>query len=163
MLTSAQRNYPVHDRELLAKVEVCARWRPYIDGQVTRVFTDHKPLVHLHTQRDLNKRQVRWLEKLAQTPLNIEYRPGVEAVVPDFLSRPVVARVEPTGSECLPDNTAVVEGLHVGRPSRGTDTVEPRGGRSPREASSTWDDVSVLNTVLAEPSFLAHVSAAQHA
>ena len=49
-LTSAQCNYPVHDHELLAIVEACARWHPYIDGATTMVFTDHKPLEHLFTQ-----------------------------------------------------------------------------------------------------------------
>ena len=31
-LTSAEKNYPVHDRELLAIVLSCKRWRPYLDG-----------------------------------------------------------------------------------------------------------------------------------
>ena len=51
------------------------------------VITDHKPLTHLFTQPELNKRQVRWLESLTDTPINIVYRPGKSAVVPDCLSR----------------------------------------------------------------------------
>ena len=48
-LNSAERNYPVHDRELLAIVRACRKWRPYIDGTRTTVITDHKPLTHLFT------------------------------------------------------------------------------------------------------------------
>ena len=48
-LTSSEKNYSVHDRELLAIVTCCKTWRPYIDGQRTVVITDHKPLTYLHT------------------------------------------------------------------------------------------------------------------
>ena len=43
-LTSAERNYSVHDRELLAIVAACRKWRHYLDGKVTKVLKDHKPL-----------------------------------------------------------------------------------------------------------------------
>ena len=55
-LTTAEHNYPVHDRELLAIILCCKRWRPYLDGQRTTVYTDHKPLIHLQSQTNLNKR-----------------------------------------------------------------------------------------------------------
>ena len=77
----------MHDRELLAIVIACKRWRPYLDGRKTRVVTDHKPLVHVFTQPELNKRQIRWLDKLSDTPIEIVYRPGAQASVPDALSR----------------------------------------------------------------------------
>ena len=86
-LTQAQRNYPTHDRELYAIVASCERWRPYIQGQQTIVLSDHEPLKHFMTQPTLNKRQARWQEKLADTPITIVYRPGKKAAVPDALSR----------------------------------------------------------------------------
>ena len=55
-LTSAEKNYSVHDRELLSIVTCCKAWRPYLDGQRTTVITDHKPLTYLATQPNLNKR-----------------------------------------------------------------------------------------------------------
>ena len=55
-LNSAERNYPVHERELLAIVCACKRWRPYIDGQRTQVLTDHKPLIYVQKQSNLSKR-----------------------------------------------------------------------------------------------------------
>ena len=56
VLNSAQRNYHTTDRELLAIVLACKRWRPYLDGKKTVVLKDHKPLVGLHTVPDLNKK-----------------------------------------------------------------------------------------------------------
>ena len=48
-LTGAQRNYPTHDRELLAIVVALKKWRHYIDGKRTTVVTDHSPFEYLHS------------------------------------------------------------------------------------------------------------------
>ena len=48
-LQSAERNYSVSDRELLAIYTACMRWRCYLQGSVTKVYTDHEPLKYLHT------------------------------------------------------------------------------------------------------------------
>lgn len=92
---SAELNYPVHEREMLAIVLAVLRWRHYLDGKKTLVLTDHAPLVHLFTQPNLSKRQVRWMEKLSEYHLDIRYRAGPEAVVPDALSRIHTLVVEP--------------------------------------------------------------------
>lgn len=86
-LRGAPLAYATHEREMLAIVLACKRWRPYLDGKVTRVVTDHRSLQHLPTQPLLSPRQVRWMEYLANFHLRIEYRPGKAAVVPDALSR----------------------------------------------------------------------------
>ena len=102
-LTSAERNYPTHDRELLAIVTACKRWRPYLDGQRTTCWTDHKPLCALDRQASLNKRQIRWLDTLAETPLHIQYKPGREQVVTDALSRLPRADSAPPTAPAAPD------------------------------------------------------------
>ena len=55
-LSSAERNYATHKRELLAIVTVVQWWRPYLDGWTTRVVTDHKPIEYFNTQPTLSKR-----------------------------------------------------------------------------------------------------------
>ena len=55
-MNSAERNYSTGDRELLAIVAACKRWRPYLDGKRNVVLTDHKPLVSIYTQTELSKR-----------------------------------------------------------------------------------------------------------
>lgn len=55
-LTSAECNYAVHDRELLAIYKAVKRWRPYLDGKRVTVLTDHRALSFIKTQRDLSPR-----------------------------------------------------------------------------------------------------------
>ena len=56
----AERNYPVHEQELLAVVCALKEWRHYLHGRPFTVLTDHHSLQHLQTQPHLSKRQVRW-------------------------------------------------------------------------------------------------------
>ncbi|GJR98782.1 putative reverse transcriptase domain-containing protein [Tanacetum coccineum] len=51
------------------------------------VFTDHKSLQHILRQKELNMRQRRWLELLADYDCEICYHPGKANVVADALSR----------------------------------------------------------------------------
>ncbi|KAK5811692.1 hypothetical protein PVK06_027050 [Gossypium arboreum] len=82
-----EKNYPTHDLELAAIVFALKIWRHYLFGEKCHVFSDHKSLKYLMTQRDLNLRQRRWLELLKDYELVIDYHPGKANVVADALSR----------------------------------------------------------------------------
>ncbi|KAK8680822.1 hypothetical protein V6N13_109760 [Hibiscus sabdariffa] len=82
-------NYPTHDLELAAVVFALKIWRHYLYGEKCHVFTDHKSLRYLLTQKDLNLRQRRWMELLKDYDLVINYHPGKANVVADALSRKV--------------------------------------------------------------------------
>ncbi|SNX82233.1 uncharacterized protein MEPE_00939 [Melanopsichium pennsylvanicum] len=85
----AERNYEIHDKELLAIVDACGAWRHYLHG-LTRpflIYTDHQALQYFQTKRQLNRRQARWQADLAEFDFVLHYRPGKEAVRPDALSR----------------------------------------------------------------------------
>lgn len=90
-MLAAERNYPVHHKELLAIIVALKTWRHLVHGAqcVVRVITDHKSIVHLQTQPKLSERQVRWNEFLAEfgNDLQIEYQAGKTNVVADALSR----------------------------------------------------------------------------
>ncbi|GJT24015.1 putative reverse transcriptase domain-containing protein [Tanacetum coccineum] len=62
-------------------------WRHYLYGTKCIVFTDHKSLQHILRQKELNMRQRRWLELLADYDCEICYHPGKANVVADALSR----------------------------------------------------------------------------
>ena len=51
------------------------------------MFTDHKSLKYIFTQKELNLRQRRWLELIKDYDLDIAYHAGKANVVADALSR----------------------------------------------------------------------------
>ena len=57
------------------------------------IFTDHKSLKYLFTQKELNMRQRRWLELLKDYDLIISYHLGKANVVADALSRKSVGNL----------------------------------------------------------------------
>lgn len=60
-LNSAEKNYPLHERELLALVHAIGRWRVYLYGNKFTVYTDHAPLQYITSQKHLYARQIRWI------------------------------------------------------------------------------------------------------
>ncbi|GJZ56522.1 putative reverse transcriptase domain-containing protein [Tanacetum coccineum] len=82
-----EENYTTHDLELGAVVFALKIWRHYLYGTKCTVFTDHKSLQHILDQKELNMRQRRWLELLADYDCKIRYHPGKANVVADALSR----------------------------------------------------------------------------
>ncbi|KAG8473082.1 hypothetical protein CXB51_034982 [Gossypium anomalum] len=83
-------NYPTHDLELAAVIFALKIWRHYLYGEKCIIYTDHKSLKYLLTQKELNLRQRRWVELLKDYDCSIEYHLGKANVVADALSRRVV-------------------------------------------------------------------------
>ena len=59
-----QQNYPTHDLEFAAIVVALKIWRHYLFGEQFNLFSDHKSLKYLFSQKELNMRQRRWMELL---------------------------------------------------------------------------------------------------
>ncbi|KAJ8771340.1 hypothetical protein K2173_026517 [Erythroxylum novogranatense] len=55
-LRSHELNYPVHDLELAAVVFALKIWRHYLYGETFHVFSNHKSLKYLLSQKELNMR-----------------------------------------------------------------------------------------------------------
>ena len=64
-LKTHEFNYTTHDLELGAVVFALKIWRHYLYGTKCTIFTDHKSLQHIFDQKDLNMRQIRWVELLS--------------------------------------------------------------------------------------------------
>nr|GFC70882.1 putative reverse transcriptase domain-containing protein [Tanacetum cinerariifolium] len=82
-----EENYTTHDLEFRAVVFALKIWRHYLYGIKFIVFADYKSLQHVLNQKELNMRQRRWLELLADYDCEIRYHPGKANVVADALSR----------------------------------------------------------------------------
>lgn len=61
-LTTAERNYDVGNKELLAVKAALEEWRHWLEGaeQPFLVWTDHKNLEYIRKAKRLNSRQARW-------------------------------------------------------------------------------------------------------
>lgn len=86
-LKTHEANYATQYLELLAVMFALKLWRHYLLGTKFELFTDHQSLKYIFSPKDLNQRQVRWLEFLATYDLDINYTPGKGNVVADALSR----------------------------------------------------------------------------
>ncbi|KAM7492457.1 hypothetical protein LguiA_035378 [Lonicera macranthoides] len=86
-LKQHEKNYPTHDLELAAIVFALKIWRHYLYGETFEVYSDHKSLKYIFTQKDLNLRQRRWIEYLEDYDFTLQYHPGKVNVVADALSR----------------------------------------------------------------------------
>ncbi|KAL4298232.1 hypothetical protein GQ457_12G010670 [Hibiscus cannabinus] len=82
-----ERNYPTHDLELAAVFFALKIWRHYLYGERCHIYTGHKSLKYLLSQKELNVRQRRWLELLKDYDCVIDYHPGKANVFVDALSR----------------------------------------------------------------------------
>lgn len=88
-MNPAERNYEIHDKELLAIVETVKIWRHYLEGMKHpfTILTDHQALTYFQTSKTLTRRQARWSEVINHHKYIIKYRPGSASGKPDALSR----------------------------------------------------------------------------
>ncbi|KAG6622099.1 reverse transcriptase [Phytophthora cinnamomi] len=84
----AERNYPVHDKELLAMRYALIKFRVYLLGeQAFAVYTDHASLRTAMKSPHLSQRMARWLSFFAEYNFVVHYKPGKNNIFADALSR----------------------------------------------------------------------------
>ncbi|KAG3203351.1 hypothetical protein PC129_g22908 [Phytophthora cactorum] len=87
-LKAAERNYPVHDKELLAMKYALVKFRVHLLGSRSFViYTDHASLRTATNSPHLSQRMARWLSFFAEYNFRVEYKPGKLNVLADALSR----------------------------------------------------------------------------
>ncbi|GKU89663.1 hypothetical protein SLEP1_g3776 [Rubroshorea leprosula] len=102
-----EENYPTHDLELAAVIFALKILRHYLYGETCEIFTNHKSLKYIFTQKELNMRQRRWLELLKDYDLTISYHPSKANKVADALSR----KSSSTASSILATQKELLEDL----------------------------------------------------
>ena len=73
--------------ELADVVHALKTLRHFLIGNHCEVYTDHKSLKYIFTQKELNLRQRRWLELIKDYDMRLHYHRGKANVVADALSR----------------------------------------------------------------------------
>ncbi|GKB84827.1 putative reverse transcriptase domain-containing protein [Tanacetum coccineum] len=74
-----EKNYTTHDLELGVVV--------FAPGTKSVIYTDHKSLQHIFSQKKLNMLQRRWIEFFSDYDCKICYHPGKANIVVDAMSR----------------------------------------------------------------------------
>ena len=73
--------------ELAAIVFALKAWCHYLYDEQFEVFSDHKSLKYIFTQRDLNMMQRRWMKYLEDYDFTLHYHLNKENMVAEALSR----------------------------------------------------------------------------
>jgi hypothetical protein len=90
-LNAVERNYEIHDKEMLAIIRALEEWRHFLEGAHHKfeVWTDHKNLEYFMTAKKLNRRQARWSLYLSRFEFSMHHHPGRSMGKADALSRRV--------------------------------------------------------------------------
>ncbi|KAK3569110.1 hypothetical protein QTP86_022143 [Hemibagrus guttatus] len=109
-LTTAEANYDVGNRELLAIKAALEEWRHWLEGarHPFQVLTDHRNPEYLHGAKRLNPRQARWALLFTRFPFMVTYRPGSKNGKADALSRKFERADKPVLTEPILPPTAIL-------------------------------------------------------
>ena len=83
----AQKNYSTTEKEMLAIVFSCEKFRPYILGSRVIIHTDHAAIKYLMAKKEAKPRLIRWVLLLLEFYLEIKDKKGCVNVIADHLSR----------------------------------------------------------------------------
>ena len=86
-LHSALRNYATTEKEFLALVFACDKFRPYIVDSKVTFHTDHAAIKYIMEKKDAKPRLIRWVLLPQEFDMHIIDRKGAWNPVADNLSR----------------------------------------------------------------------------
>jgi transposase InsO family protein len=87
VFTPAQTNYPVHEQELLALVDLIKSYEHWLLGRPFIAVTDSQAMLSLMKQKHLSPRQWRAMTYLSKFDMKFEFLPGKKNIIADLLSR----------------------------------------------------------------------------
>lgn len=82
-----QRNYSAPKRELLAIMFGLRRFHSYLFGHKFRLWTDHRALMFLFSTPQNSYMLNDWIATMMEYTFHISHCPGINNIVPDYLSR----------------------------------------------------------------------------
>ena len=88
-LNEIERNYEIHDKEMLAIIRGSESWRHLLEGAQSKfeIWTDHKNLEYFMKVKKLNWRQARWALYLSRFNFMLKHVPETRMGKTDRLSK----------------------------------------------------------------------------
>ena len=88
-LNETERNYKIHDKEMLVIIRGLESWRHLLEGAQFKfeIWTDHKNLEYFMKAQKLNRRQARWALYLSRFDFTLKHVLGTRMGKADGLSR----------------------------------------------------------------------------
>ena len=103
-LNDAQLNYTTTEKEFLTIVFILKKFRSYLVGSHTIIYTDHLAIRYLLVKKDTKARLIRWILLLQEFDLEIRDKKEIKNTVADHLSWIIVApSSESPINEVFPD------------------------------------------------------------
>ena len=88
-LNETERNYKIHDKEMLVIIQGLESWRHLLEEVQSKfeIWTDHKNLEYFMKVQKLNQRQAQWTLYLSRFDFTLRHVPGAKMGKADGLSR----------------------------------------------------------------------------
>ena len=88
-MTPPKRNYPIHDKEMLAIIKATEAWCHYLKATpyAFEIHMDHNNLLYFMKSQNLSKRQACWQQWMTRFSYQLIYKKGSQMHVADPLSR----------------------------------------------------------------------------
>ncbi len=88
-MSSAECNYEIYDKELLIIIWAFEHWwfKLKLTDISIKMFIDHQALISLMKDKELSRRQMRWVQKLAEFNFKIMYQSDKQNIKIDALIR----------------------------------------------------------------------------
>jgi len=88
-LSETERNYKIHNKEMLVVARCLEAWRHFLEGAIEKfkIWTDHKNLEYFMKVQKLNRRQARWALYLFCFNFTLKHVLGSKMGKADSLSR----------------------------------------------------------------------------
>ncbi len=102
-MSSAECNYEIYDKELLIIIRAFEHW--WLELKLTdifiKMFIDHQALISLMKDKELSRRQMRWVQKLTDFNFKIMYWSDKQNIKIDALTRQADVVLRDSEDECV--------------------------------------------------------------
>jgi len=102
-MSSAECNYEIYDKELLIIIWAFEHW--WLELKLTdisiKMFINHQALISLMKDKELSRRQMRWVQKFADFNFRIMYRSDKQNIKIDALTHQADVVLRDSEDECV--------------------------------------------------------------